>query len=70
MGLGNFRRSLALNLTKNSHGVFVVDNNMEKVDLLKDHIQYMVCMDATNEAVYKPLPMQQAHLAIVIHRRG
>lgn len=65
IGLGNFGRSLALSLTENGHEVFGVDNNMEKVDFLKDHIQHVVCMDATNEAAYKALPMQQADLAIV-----
>ncbi|BAM99367.1 potassium channel family protein [Blattabacterium cuenoti] len=65
IGLGNFGRSLALNLTDNGHEVFGIDHKMEKVDLLKDHIANVVCMDANNEAAYKVLPIQQANLGIV-----
>ncbi|WP_341656448.1 TrkA family potassium uptake protein [Blattabacterium cuenoti] len=65
IGLGNFGRSLALNLTDNGHEVFGIDHKMEKVDLLKDHIANVVCMDANNEAAYKVLPIQQADLGIV-----
>ncbi|WP_185871141.1 potassium channel family protein [Blattabacterium cuenoti] len=65
IGLGNFGRSLALNLTDNGHEVFGIDYKMEKVDLLKDHIANVVCMDANNEAAYKALPIQQANLGIV-----
>ncbi|WP_185859374.1 potassium channel family protein [Blattabacterium cuenoti] len=65
VGLGNFGRSLALNLTDNGHEVFGIDHKMEKVDLLKDHIANVVCMDANNEAAYKVLPIQQADLGIV-----
>ncbi|WP_185849284.1 potassium channel family protein [Blattabacterium cuenoti] len=65
IGLGNFGRSLALNLTDNGHEVFGIDHKMEKVDLLKDHIANVVCMDANNEAAYKVLPIKQADLGIV-----
>ncbi|WP_185851045.1 potassium channel family protein [Blattabacterium cuenoti] len=65
IGLGNFGRSLALNLTDNGHEVFGVDHKMEKVDLLKDHIANVVCMDANNESAYKVLPIKQADLGIV-----
>ncbi|WP_185864518.1 potassium channel family protein [Blattabacterium cuenoti] len=65
IGLGNFGSSLALNLTDNGHEVFGIDYKMEKVDLLKDHIANVVCMDANNEAAYKNLPIQQADLGIV-----
>ncbi|AWU39491.1 K uptake transporter subunit KtrA [Blattabacterium punctulatus CPU2] len=65
IGLGNFGRSLALNLTDNGHEVFGVDHKMEKVDLLKDRIANVVCMDANNELAYKVLPIQQANLGIV-----
>ncbi|WP_185858580.1 potassium channel family protein [Blattabacterium cuenoti] len=65
IGLGNFGRSLALNLTDNGHEVFGIDQKMEQVDLLKDHIANVVCMDANNESAYKVLPIQQADLGIV-----
>ncbi|WP_185869669.1 potassium channel family protein [Blattabacterium cuenoti] len=65
IGLGNFGRSLALNLTDNGHEVFGIDHKIEKVDLLKDHIANVVCMDANNESAYKVLPIQQANLGIV-----
>ncbi|XCI75109.1 MAG: TrkA family potassium uptake protein [Flavobacteriales bacterium] len=65
IGLGNFGNPLALYLTDNGHEVFGVDNQMEKVERLKDHIAHVVCMDATNEDAYSALPMKQADLAIV-----
>ncbi|WP_185868549.1 potassium channel family protein [Blattabacterium cuenoti] len=65
VGLGNFGRSLALNLTDNGHEVFGIDHKMEQVDLLKDHISNVICMDANNESAYKVLPIQQADLGIV-----
>lgn len=65
IGLGNFGKPLALNLTDNGHEVFGADNQMDRVERLKDQIAHVVCMDATNEAAYTALPMQQADLAIV-----
>ncbi|WP_185872806.1 potassium channel family protein [Blattabacterium cuenoti] len=65
IGLGNFGRSLALNLTDNGHEVFGIDNKMEKVNLLKDHIENVICMDANNEEAYKMIPIEQANLGIV-----
>ncbi|WP_185877418.1 potassium channel family protein [Blattabacterium cuenoti] len=65
IGLGNFGRSLAINLTNNGHEVFGIDCKMEKIDLLKEHISDVVCMDANNEAAYEALPIHQADLAIV-----
>lgn len=65
IGLGNFGRSLALNLTDNGHEVFGIDNKIEKVNLLKDDIANVVCMDANNEEAYKILPLHQADLGIV-----
>lgn len=65
IGLGNFGKPLALYLTDNGHEVFGVDIQMNKVELLKDQIAHVICMDATNEAAYNSLPLQQANLAIV-----
>ncbi|WP_185865069.1 potassium channel family protein [Blattabacterium cuenoti] len=65
IGLGNFGRSLALYLTDNGHEVFGVDNKIDQIDLLKDHIANVVCMDANNESAYKVIPINQADLAII-----
>ncbi|WP_185882980.1 potassium channel family protein [Blattabacterium cuenoti] len=65
IGLGNFGRSLAINLTDNGHEVFGIDHKMEKVNLLRDHIADVVCMDANNEEAYDVLPIQQANLGII-----
>ncbi len=65
IGLGNFGSSLALNLTKNGHEVFGIDCKIEKVDLLKNQISNVVCMDANNEFAYKAIPINQANLGIV-----
>ncbi|WP_185873352.1 potassium channel family protein [Blattabacterium cuenoti] len=65
IGLGNFGRALALSLTDNGHEVFGIDNKIEKVDSLKNHIANVICMDANNEESYKMLPINQANLGIV-----
>lgn len=65
IGLGNFGLSLALNLTETGNEVIGVDRQMEKVNLVKDQLAHVVCMDATNELAYQALPTKQADLTVV-----
>lgn len=51
-GLGNFGMSLAVNLTETGNEVIGIDNNMNKVNLVKNKISHAICMDATNELAY------------------
>lgn len=64
-GLGNFGMSLAVNLTETGNEVIGIDNNMGKVDMVKDKISHAVCMDATSEMAYKALPIKDADLAVI-----
>ena len=65
IGLGNFGLALALNLTETGNEVIAVDKQMEKVNLVKDKLAHVVCMDATNEQAYQALPTKQADLIVV-----
>ena len=65
IGLGNFGLALALNLTETGNEVIGVDKQMEKVNLVKDKLAHVVCMDSTNEQAYQALPTKQADLIVV-----
>lgn len=65
IGLGNFGLSLALSLTESGNEVIGVDKQMEKVNLVKDKLAHVVCMDGTNELAYQALPTKQADMAVV-----
>ncbi|QYJ69135.1 potassium channel family protein [Flavobacterium litorale] len=64
-GLGNFGMSLAVNLTETGNEVIGIDNDMGKVNLVKNQISHAVCMDATNELAYQALPVKDADLAVI-----
>ena len=64
-GLGNFGMSLAVNLTESGNEVIGIDNDMNKVNQVKNRISHAVCMDATNELAYQALPIKDTDLAVV-----
>lgn len=64
-GLGNFGMSLAVNLTESGNEVIGIDNNMNKVNIVKNQISHAICMDATNELAYQALPVKDADLAVI-----
>ena len=64
-GLGNFGMSLAVNLTETGNEVIGIDNNMNKVNLVKNKISHAICMDATNELAYAALPIKDADIAVI-----
>src|SRR5690554_367957 len=65
LGLGNFGRALAIDLTKRGHEVIGVDTNMIKVEHLKETITHTVCLDSTDENAMASLPLQDADAVIV-----
>ncbi|MCX2681256.1 TrkA family potassium uptake protein [Galbibacter sp. EGI 63066] len=64
-GLGNFGASLAVNLTETGNEVIGVDNNMDKINLIKDRIAHSICMDATNELAYNNLPVKETDIVVI-----
>ncbi len=65
LGLGNFGRALAVRLTELGHEVIGVDNNMQKVNKLKEKITHTVCMDCTDKEAVSALPLKDAHAVVV-----
>lgn len=65
LGLGNFGKSLAIKLTELGHEVIGVDNNLSRVELLKEKITHTVCMDTTDADAMDSLPLRDAHAVIV-----
>ncbi|PWJ56692.1 trk system potassium uptake protein TrkA [Dyadobacter jejuensis] len=64
-GLGNFGKSLAIRLTELGHEAIGVDNNMTKVEQLKEKITHTVCMDCTDKSAVISLPLKDADAVIV-----
>ncbi len=64
-GLGSFGSAVATTLVELGHEVLGVDNDMEKVDLLKDVITKAVKVDITDEKVLKELGVRNFDAAIV-----
>ena len=65
LGLGNFGRSLAIQLTESGHEVIGVDNSMVKVEQLKEKITHTVCMDSTDADAVSALPLRDVDAVIV-----
>lgn len=65
IGLGNFGVSLAEKLTIQGHEVIGVDKRMEKVAAYKEKITHTICLDATDENVFKTLPLRNTDVVIV-----
>lgn len=65
LGLGNFGRSLAIQLTESGHEVIGVDNSMARVELLKEKITHTVCMDSTDADAVSALPLKDVDAVIV-----
>ncbi|CAM3575313.1 TrkA family potassium uptake protein [Flavobacterium gelidilacus] len=64
-GLGNFGMSLSLSLTETGNEVIGIDKNMEKINLLKDKISHVICMDSTNELAFDAVPLKDADKVVV-----
>lgn len=65
IGLGNFGASLAIKLTQSGNEVIGIDNNMNKVDALKDKISHTIRLDATDPFAISGLPLKDTDVVIV-----
>ena len=65
IGLGNFGRTLAEELTDKGHDVIGIDRNIHRVEEVKDRISVVYIMDATEKMALKALPLDEIDCAIV-----
>lgn len=65
IGLGNFGMSLAIHLSNTGNEVIVADQNLEKIEQVKDKVAHAVAMDATHENAYQALPLNNTDLVII-----
>lgn len=65
IGLGNFGKTLAEQLTDMGHDVIGVDANEHRINEIKDRISVAYIMDATERLALKALPLDQMDCAIV-----
>ncbi len=65
IGLGNFGMSLAIHLSNTGNEVIVADQDLEKIELIKDQVAHAVAMDATNENAYNALPLNNVDIAVI-----
>lgn len=64
-GLGNFGKALATRLTTLGHEVIGVDEDMSKVEALKEDITHTICMNCTDKDAVSSLPLKDSHAVIV-----
>jgi len=65
IGLGNFGSTLAEKLTNMDHEVIGVDNQMEKVEAIKDKISLAVCLNSKDSESLNTLPLKNSDAVIV-----
>ena len=65
IGLGNFGRTLAEELTDNGHDVIGVDTLEHRVEEVKDRISVAYILDATDQISLSTLPLKDINCAIV-----
>lgn len=65
IGLGNFGSSLAEKLTGMGHEVIGVDNNIEKIESIKDKVTHAICLDCRNQESVKNLPLKNTDVVVV-----
>lgn len=64
-GLGRFGSSLARELAEQDQEVLAVDSRMESVEEISNFVTNAVCADATEEAAFRRLEVQQFDVAII-----
>jgi len=65
LGLGNFGSSLAQKLVGMGHEVIGVDQEMDKVNALKEQITNTICLDTTDQQAITNLPLSDADIVMV-----
>ncbi len=65
IGMGNFGASLGFKLTEMGHEVIAVDKRQDRVEAIKDRMTFAICLDSTNPAAVKNLPVEESDVVIV-----
>lgn len=65
IGLGNFGAAAAVKLATLGHEVIGIDNNILKVEKVKDKITYSVQLDCTDAMALKTLPLSDSDVILV-----
>ncbi|MCF8223921.1 MAG: TrkA family potassium uptake protein [Bacteroidales bacterium] len=65
IGLGNFGSSLAKNLTQEGHEVIGVDQNLDRIEALKENITHAIGMDCRDQQSANHLPLKDTDIVIV-----
>ncbi len=65
VGLGNFGGSLAEKLTAQGNEVIGIDDDMSRVENLKERITHTICMDSTDEVTVDGLPLLETDVVII-----
>jgi len=65
IGLGNFGSAIAEKLTNLGHEVIGVDQQMQKVEAVKDKITYAICLNSSDPLAIGSLPLKNTDVVIV-----
>ncbi len=65
IGLGEFGKTLAFELTEKKNDVVAIDLNAHKVNNIKDKVSFAYIMDATEPDALAELPLNEIDCAIV-----
>ncbi|MBP1658485.1 MAG: TrkA-N domain protein, partial [Bacteroidetes bacterium] len=65
IGLGHFGSSLAAALSSRDAEVLAIDNSIERLDDVKDHVAHTIRLDATEERALRGLGLQEMDGVVV-----
>jgi len=65
IGLGKFGTKVALTLSEKGGQVLAVDEDIRKVEEIKDHVAQAVCLDSTDEDAMRAAGLEDVDAAIV-----
>ena len=65
VGLGKFGRTVAKELTDKGAQVIAIDNDMKKIELIKDYVTFAVSLNSIDEAALKDIGVHNVDVAIV-----
>jgi len=65
IGLGHFGTDLALRLAEKGAEVLAIDENLEKLDDIKDRVTHTVCLDATEERALRAQGLHEFDAVVV-----
>ena len=70
IGLGNFGKTLAEDLTDNGNEVIGIDNDERKIEDVKDRISLSYIMDATEAGGARCQDVLRTHKAVCLYQLG